>query len=287
MVTKFLSLHIAKPFVYVLFFVALGAIGYEYVAMANENTSLTTKIAEKQSEIAKLSIDNLSLAQIIQSREVQTNSLKTTVTEITNKVSTLEKIKNTDKELLKKYSKVYFLNENYVPSTLTDIPSTLLTPNSKSLQIHGQVFPYLEKMILASRDANNPLQVVSAYRSFSTQAGLKTAYKSSFGSGANAFSADQGYSEHQLGTAVDLTTPTLKTTFVAFDKTTSYKWLQDNAYKYGFVLSYPKGNKYYVYEPWHWRFVGVALATKLHTEGKNFYDLDQRVIDDYLLNIFD
>jgi len=72
-----------------------------------------------------------------------------------------------------------------------------------------------------------------------------------------------------------------------FENTEAYTWLQENAYKYGFVLSYPKGNGYYVFEPWHWRFVGKDLAIKLHREDKNFYDLDQRQIDEYLVSIFD
>jgi hypothetical protein len=53
------------------------------------------------------------------------------------------------------------------------------------------------------------------------------------------------------------------------------------------VLSYPKNNKYYIYEPWHWRYVGVSLATWLHDNGKYLYDVDQREIDEYLLTIFD
>ncbi len=48
-----------------------------------------------------------------------------------------------------------------------------------------------------------------------------------------------------------------------------------------------KENKYYIYEPWHWRFVGIALATKLHEEQKTLYGMDQREIDDYLVTIFD
>ena len=108
-----------------------------------------------------------------------------------------------------------------------------------------------------------------------------------FGSGANKFSAEQGYSEHQLGTTIDFTTPALGASFSAFDTTSAYEWLQGNAHRFGFVLSYPKGNAYYIYEPWHWRFVGVELATKLHTEGKRFYDMDQREINDYLSKIFD
>jgi D-alanyl-D-alanine carboxypeptidase len=108
-----------------------------------------------------------------------------------------------------------------------------------------------------------------------------------YGSGANAFSADQGYSEHQLGTAADVTTNTLAGGLDGFDATPAYKWLTANAYKYGFILSYPQGNGYYEYEPWHWRFVGKKLARYLHTTNERFYDLDQRTIDSYLINIFD
>jgi D-alanyl-D-alanine carboxypeptidase len=72
-----------------------------------------------------------------------------------------------------------------------------------------------------------------------------------------------------------------------FDKTSAYQWMLNNAYKYGFILSYPKNNGYYVFEPWHWRFVGIKLATDLHSQGKNFYDLDQRTIDGYLVSVFD
>ncbi len=52
-------------------------------------------------------------------------------------------------------------------------------------------------------------------------------------------------------------------------------------------MSYPKSNIYYQYEPWHWRFVGEDLAEDLHDDKKNFYELDQREIDKYLIKIFD
>ena len=91
----------------------------------------------------------------------------------------------------------------------------------------------------------------------------------------------------KLGTAVDLTTTGLGGGLDGFEKTPAFAWLLSNAYRYGFVLSYPPNNQYYVFEPWHWRYVGVKLATDLRTEGKYFYDLDQREIDKYLSNIFD
>jgi D-alanyl-D-alanine carboxypeptidase len=108
-----------------------------------------------------------------------------------------------------------------------------------------------------------------------------------YGTGANKFSADQGYSEHQLGTAVDFTTEELGADFSDFEDTDAYQWLLANAHRYGFILSYPKGNKYYIFEPWHWRFVGIRLAEELHATGKYFYDMDQRFIDNYLISIFD
>ena len=152
----------------------------------------------------------------------------------------------------------------------------------------ANIKPYLENLLKAAASDSVSLLVLSAYRSFCTQAALKTGYKVVYGTtAANKFSADQGYSEHQLGSTVDFTTQTGGETLSGFDKTKSYEWLNQNAYKYGFILSYPKGNKFYQFEPWHWRFVGVELATKIHSENKNFYDMDQREINDFLVKIFD
>ena len=129
--------------------------------------------------------------------------------------------------------------------------------------------------------------MASAFRSFDTQASLKSGYKITYGSGANKFSADQGYSEHQLGTSVDFTTPDVGGNFSKFQTDPAYQWLQNNAHHYGFILSYPEENTYYKFEPWHWRFVGVELASDLHGENKYFYDMDQREIDTYLIKLFD
>ena len=88
-----------------------------------------------------------------------------------------------------------------------------------------------------------------------------------YGSGANSFSADQGYSEHQLGTTVDFSTSSLGGSLNGFDQTEAYEWLDKNAHRFGFILSYSKDNAYYIYEPWHWRFVGKDLA--LYIKLKN------------------
>ena len=159
---------------------------------------------------------------------------------------------------------------------------------SKLILTHySQRYKKTKPLLEEAKEDEVDLKVVSAFRSFDTQAQLKSSYRVTYGSGANAFSADQGYSEHQLGTTVDFTTESVGSTFSGFDRTPAYTWLLENAYRYGFILSYPPDNSYYQYEPWHWRFVGKKLARDLHRENMNFYDLDQREIDEYLGEIFE
>ena len=206
-----------------------------------------------------------------------------------SELAELKKKEETDPELLRMYSKVYFLNEHYVPSSLTQIESKYLPVGSNPVSIHSSVYPYLKKLIDSASDAGLTLRVESAYRSFPEQAKLKSSYKIIYGANtANSFVADQGYSEHQLGTAIDFTANTKAgVSSTTFEKTPEYEWLKNNAYKFGFTISYPKDNTYYRYEPWHWRFVGVELATKIHEENTYFYLLNQKLINTYLTKIFD
>lgn len=276
----------------------LGGIGYgayRYYQLDKLSKSQQATILGLRSIIKELE-GNLSLTEYERDRltftlsetEQKAGALEAEKTELAGTVNTLQKLTTIDPELLKKYSKVYFLNEHYVPSSLTDIPSKYLSNPEREFQIHGQVWPRLEQMLNDATEDGLALRIGSAYRSFGTQATLKAAYKVTYGTtAANRFSAEQGYSEHQLGTTLDLTTAKTGGLTASFDQTPEFKWLTEHAHEYGFVLSYPKGNKYYVYEPWHWRYVGIELATKLHTDGKYLYDTEQREIDEYLLQIFD
>ncbi len=274
---------------------ALSYGGYRYYKLNETVKNKNLTIEQLRSSIAELS-GNLSLTAYERDRlqgvlietEQQASALKTQTQELAGTVDTLQKLTTLDPELLKKYSKVYFLNEHYVPTGLSDIDPAFVSGSGRTLQIHTQVQPFLDRMLLGAQDAGLGLKVSSAYRSFTTQSSLKAAYKVTYGTtAANKFSADQGYSEHQLGTTVDLTTAKTGTLTQSFDKSPEFIWLTEHAHEYGFVLSYPKNNKYYIYEPWHWRFVGVALATKLYEDKVYLYDFDQRKIDDYLISIFD
>lgn len=268
--------------------------GYKYHKLDNKNTTNEKKISELEKNLFN-SEESLKLAQVenqgLQSKLLEekniNNGFATQIGQISSNVGTLIKLSQTDEELLQKYSKVYFLNENYKPSNLSNIDSKYLSDPKKTLQIHTNVLPFLTRLMDAAAASNVKLQILSAFRSFDTQSALKQNYKFIYGSGANAFSADQGYSEHQLGTAVDFTSPATGPGLTGFEKDPAFAWLVNNAYKYGFILSYPKQNDYYEFEPWHWRFVGVSLATRIYNDNTLFYYLDQRDIDKYLVNIFD
>jgi LAS superfamily LD-carboxypeptidase LdcB len=242
--------------------------------IAQTNTSLSSALSAQQQNVGVI--------------QQQLGGFQSQVGNLSGTLNTLQKLAQTDPELLKKYSKVYFLNENYVPARLSEIPSDYEYSNNKQLLIQSDVLPHLLSMIDAATSTGIKLYAFSAYRSFAEQKALKSEYSIVYGAGtANSFSADQGYSEHQLGTALDMITSGLGGVLDGFDGTNAYQWMLSNAYKYGFVLSYPKDNGYYVFEPWHWRFVGIKLATDLHNQGKTFYGMDQRTIDTYLVDIFD
>ncbi len=268
-----------------------GYVGYNLDASLklarSELATTTTQRAALREDLAQARAENIELTEQLAAQVHKNLALGEQVDQIAGTVNTLTKLSKTDKELLQKYSRIYFLNENYAPSNLSEIPPEYQLEPSRQLTIHTSVKPYLEEMLADASEAGTPFLVLSAYRSFAAQKALKSSYAVTYGTGANRFSADQGYSEHQLGTAVDLTTKEISFTSLAFATSPAGVWLNAHAYQYGFILSYPKGNTYYQYEPWHWRFVGVALATKLHEDGVRFYDLPQRTIDGYLVSIFD
>jgi len=270
--------------------------------LTEERDTLTLKLASSTVELDIASSTIIALAEELNMTSEELEDLEddyrrernrnkefeNQIKKISGTVSDLDKLSKTDKELLQKYSKVYFLNEHYIPESLSAIESKWLYNESVEKKVHSKVKPFLEKMLEDALDDGVEIWVVSAYRSFYEQRQLKGAYTITYGVGANAFSADQGYSEHQLGTTLDFTTSGMGGgLYASFENTKAFKWLADNANKYGFTLSYPKNNAYYEYEPWHWRFVGEDLASDLHEDNAYFYDWEQRTIDSYLIKIFD
>jgi D-alanyl-D-alanine carboxypeptidase len=259
-----------------------------------ENASSTQALATASSTIAALSgqlinlgVERDELATSYTDEQGRNEDFEKQIKKISKTVGVLDKLSKTDEELLQKYSKVYFLNEHYVPESLSDVNLTYAYDESRTFKLHSKVMPFFNDMVKDAKEDGIDLWVVSAYRSFETQAQLKGQYLVNYGSGANAFSADQGFSEHQLGTTIDFTTAGRGGGLDGFQTTPAYAWLKENAHKYGFTLSYPENNSFYVYEPWHWRYVGEDLASDLNRANATFYDWDQRKIDGYLIKVFD
>lgn len=264
-------------------------VAYQYRVLYNEFELASTANAELSAELEAVKSEKEQLLSKTGEQKTIIDSFSGQIENISSTVGTLDKLAKTDKELLQKYSKIYFLNEHYVPDALTEIEEDYaFEQGGGNLLIHDKVWPYLKELILEAKEDGIDLLAVSAFRSFEAQGSLKSEYRFTYGAGtANQFSADQGYSEHQLGTSLDFTTKALGASFTKFGSSSGFEWLENNAHKYGFILSYPAGNGYYTHEPWHWRFVGVQLATDLHEMGKYFYDLEQREIDKYLIKLFD
>jgi hypothetical protein len=126
-------------------------------------------------------------------------------------------------------------------------------------------------MFLAAREEEVQLRIISAYRSYQTQKTTFAYWVAQSGLQlARKYSAIPGHSEHQLGTAVDLGTLGAGAPWgsASFATSPTAIWLTENAYKFGFVRSYPAGAKRvalscYGSEPWHWRYVGLNLAYEI------------------------
>ncbi len=259
----------------------------------------TTKLLAEERELASSTIQDLANRLSLSNEELddierdlkreknKNDEFEDQIKEIAGTVGVLDKLSKTDKELLQKYSRTYFLNENFIPLKLSLIPEKYHMSSGKEMYFHGDAIEFLEDMLDDAKKAGHDIRVISAFRSFEEQIAIKSQHTLVYGSGSNAFSADQGYSEHQLGTTVDITDILTGGTNTSFATTEAYAWLQKNAHKYGFILSYPEGNQFYIFEPWHWRFVGRDLANDLYNSDKTFYDLDQRELDAYLVKIFD
>lgn len=137
----------------------------------------------------------------------------------------------------------------------------------------------------ASKEGFN-LYIGSGYRSYWDQQYIYNNYVKRDGQAqADTYSARAGHSEHQSGLAFDVCeTGTKACISSGFDDTAPAKWMSDNCYKYGLILRYPKGKDSltgYMYESWHFRYVGVNLATKLYNGGdwitvEEYYGIDSK-----------
>lgn len=161
--------------------------------------------------------------------------------------------------LVNKYTK---LSNDYVPQTLTNIPLTYAFDGNQTTK---EVLDAFKNMWNAAKKEGLTLIVNSSYRDYTSQDEVWKHYENVYGEEyADSIAARPGFSEHQTGLALDIITYGAKKN--TFEETDEFKWLDKNAHKYGFILRYPKGKEDitgYAYESWHYRYVGIELATEI------------------------
>lgn len=159
------------------------------------------------------------------------------------------------------------LSSSYEPGDLADPEN--VTSTSGVITLRQEAASQLTSMVTAAKDAGINLYVTSAYRSYDEQEQLYTSYSSLLKQSELLVSCAQaGYSEHQLGLAVDFTDDTsVVNQTESFADTAAGQWLYEHAHEYGFILRYPKDKQSvtgYKYMPWHYRYVGVDTATAMY-----------------------
>lgn len=154
--------------------------------------------------------------------------------------------------------------KRYVPKGLV----TMDVPHVYTPVLRRDAAKAYRKMFRAAQRDGIDLVVQSGYRSYASQVAVYNGWVASLGrDAADMQSARPGYSEHQIGLSVDIAAANRACTIQAcFGRTPEGKWLMRNAPRFGWHLRYPKGKTSitgYIYEPWHWRYVGVELAMEL------------------------
>lgn len=205
----------------------------------------------------------------INNKELSTTEI---VTRINSHLDTpfYENMESTDisKGKLMIVNKHYKLNDDYVPDDL--VPTSTA---GYGIPMQREAYEAFLKMHEQAETEGIPIFIVSPYRSIADQRYIYNDYVNRDGQAqADTYSARPGNSEHNTGYAMDVA-PYIYQDLDAFENTPSFYWMQENGYKYGFILRYPKGKEYitgYIYEPWHYRYVGIEAATIIHNENITF-----------------
>ena len=169
--------------------------------------------------------------------------------------------------LLNKYN---YLTASYNPDDLEVFTNVYAYGENQSLR-KDAYDAFIEMWNSANKDGYK-LIVNSSYRSYDEQKKIYDDYSSWYGEeDADKKAARAGYSEHQTGLAVDIQSYCSQNK--DFEECEEFTWLTNNAYKYGFILRYPKDKEYltgYKYESWHYRYVGKKVSKYIHDNNITF-----------------
>lgn len=185
-------------------------------------------------------------------------------------------------------NKQFFLPSDFQPDDLRilNVSDASKNPNS-TIMLRERAAEMAEQMFREAQLENLEILLVSGFRSFERQNRLYDDYVARYGEKeANRFSAQPGHSEHQTGLAMDLSTSALGGGISEeFSKTPEGEWLRANAHRFGFIIRYPEGREEetgYMYEPWHFRYVGLASAKIINQNNWIFEEYFVQVMGDGL-----
>lgn len=181
-------------------------------------------------------------------------------------------VNNDDSRLYELVNKNNKLDKNYIPNDLVypSVKTVIKGKDNRNL-LRRNAADALEDMFNAAKQDGIELYFHSGFRSYGTQSVIYKAHDKSDEEEPLGYVAKPGESEHQTGFAADISSKEVKYKLDdTFESSKAGKWLKNNAYKYGFILRYPKDKENitgYKYEPWHYRFVGKELAKYLHEDN--------------------
>ena len=177
-------------------------------------------------------------------------------------------------DLLVLVNKQYKLPSTYAPKDLVKA-STSGIRRGENYYLRKILINDLKNMITDSKNAGIDLSIVSGYRSYQTQVDTYNYWLTKNNNDVayvDTFSARPGHSQHQLGTVIDFSSNEIGDALGdSFANTKASKWLIENSYKYGFVISFPKGYETitgYKFESWHYRYIGIEYSTDMINKGK-------------------
>ncbi len=168
---------------------------------------------------------------------------------------------NIDEGIKMLVNKFHYLKEDYLPDDIVPISNWYAYEGHSTKK---EVYDKYVSMWNAANKEGLRLLVNSSYRTFEDQ-------QNEYDMSNDDYASRPGFSEHQTGLALDIVTDDIIGN--EFENTDEFKWLQENAHLYGFILRYPKDKEYitgYNYESWHYRYVGKELATKVKESGLTY-----------------
>lgn len=184
---------------------------------------------------------------------------------------------NVDNNFLFPISKLVGVPADFAPANLV-LLDKFVTHSSALNCVTKETSDALTKMEIDANIAGIYFGVTSSFRRYEIQDYLYHLYEKTNPIHFKSVIAPPSHSEHQLGTTVDLAVASQRYagTNDNLANTKEGIWLANNAYKYGFVMSYPKGGEIitgYKHEPWHYRYVGVDVAKSVRDSGKTLYEV--------------